>query len=609
MGFLNKIALKTAMKGKSKFDLSQKHITTQDFFRPKVTYIKEMIPNESTTIQMSCFSRLDPLVRPMYGHIQIINRCFFVPFRTIFESWNDFIVGNKHTFVTGTTSNVTKYISSVPTLTISDLAYMFSQYDELATQASTTTYDLAINGLKFNLTTRGKIFFDILTTLGYKLTTGYKNADGVIQTDETNVSALPLLAFCKIYYDWFSSPQYANRDILAPYFKGDRSSLSYTDIYLLLNNSIQLCYDNDYFVSAWDKPQSPNGANLQGFTLNDNSLSGLSTSNKASVTTANSETNNTNYSSTPHLSVSSQADSTHTGVASTQTGSISQYILDTLHKATHYVMRYMASGNRALDRFFAEYGVRLDSAKLDRCEYIGKFDVNFDISDVMQTSPDTDQGTVEVGQYGLGSYSGKGLGFNSDTLHYSTDEFGLLVVISYAVPNPQANLYCDGRPYMLQHKSKLDFFHGDFDSLGTRPIRADELVGNILTETNNSTYSPDSVFGWTPRYSEYKCCSQDVLSGDMLLNTRNTLLDSWYMYRRFNDPTHYYPHDFDFITGKTSDFINIWQYRTSNTDHLYTIYNFKVESYLPAKPLYDLFDFDDEGEKIITQLGGSKVTD
>lgn len=607
MAILEKIRLKTGLKQHNKFDLSFKHVTTQDFFRPKITYFKELVPTESIQLQMSCFSRLDPLIKPMYGHIQIINRFFFVPFRTIFESWNDFLTGTKHTFVSSVGS-FSKFVTSVPYIQNDAICYMFANDTTLATESTgDQRYDLYTNGHKFLFTVKGKLFFDILVTLGYKITGAYK-VSGIDTADNTKMSALPLLAFAKIYYDWYSNPQYANRDVLAPFFKGDRTLLSSADISTILENCLQLTYDSDYFVSAWDKPQSPNGASLQGFDLSDSSQSYIDLQNKVRVTVANQDSSTVgNVSQTPIIA---SAAGSSQGGASTTTGSFSQLALDTLHRATHYVMRYMASGNRALDRMFAEYGVKLDSEKLNRCDYIGKFDVNFDISDVMQTTPDSDSGTTESDGYGLGNYSGKGLGFNQNTLKFSTDEFGFLICVSYAAPNVNQNKYVDGRPYYLQHLTKLDFFHGDFDSLGTRPIRSDELYGNILTKPEDDTlFKPSSVWGWTPKYSEYKCVPTDMLSGDMLLKSKNTLLNSWTLYRRFNNLDNYDVHNYDFTVGKTRDFLNIWQLQRDDFDHLYTIYNFKVTSYMPMKPLYDIFDFDEEGKTIMTQLGGSKVTD
>lgn len=609
---LDKIKLKTGLKERNKFNLSFKHTTTQDFFKPKVTLLHECVPTEKIEINMSAFSRLDALYKPMYGHIQIVNRCFFVPFRTIFEGWNDFIVGNKHTFTpTNVTSQspVTKFISSVPYIDNLSILDMLKTHRDLSNVATTTYYDFydSEDDVKYVLTTKGKLFVDILITLGYKFSICYEGEEG-IETDTTILSALPLLAYCKIFSDWFSNPQYANREVVIPYFYGDRISLNSSDIYKLLDNCIDICYHNDYFISAWDKPNSPNGSTLQGFELSDTSNTATNSGYRSKVTVANQGSTASSNSDTPVIT----KETSTAGVASNSIASFSQLLLDSLHRATHYVMRYMASGNRSLDRMFAEYGVKLDSAKLNRCEYIGKFDINFDISDVMQTSPDSDQGTTESYGLGVGNYTGKGLGYNQNKLSFETDEFGFLMIISYAIPNPNSNLYVDGRPRYLQHLSKLDFFHGDFDALGTQPIRADELYGNYRKEPQNRTdFTPSKVFGWTPRYSEYKINPHDVLSGDFIFHDHYADIKSWTMYRRFNSFDDNLPtvHDYNFCVGRAKDYYNIFQNQIEGYDKMNTIYNFQITSWLPMKPLYDIFDFDQEGKDIMMQVGGSKITD
>lgn len=609
MSFLNKIKLKTGLKQHNRFDLSFQHYTTQDFYKPKVTMIHEMVPTENIEINMSCFTRLEPLQKPLFGHIQIINRCFFVPFRTIMPSWNDFIVGNKHKVTVAQTES---FINNVPILYNDSIVNMFIDEGlELVTQANPDSYDFAYptpTAMEyFNFTDKGKMFNDILLTLGYRWNSHYKPSSTNYSDDTTIFSALPLLAYCKIYYDWFSNPQYANRDSLVNYFL-DRGgyTLESDDIYLLLNTCINIVFDNDYFVSAWDKPQSPNGSSLAGFSFPDSS-SNVDTGRKAQVSVGNQGSGTSSISETPIISNGANSQ----GAAVSSLTSFSQLALDTLHRATHYVMRYMASGNRALDRMFAEYGVKLDSEKLNRVDYIGKFDVNIDISDVMQNAPDTASGTsAESYASGVGQFNGKGLGMNGDTLRFSTDEFGYLIVISYPVANPNSNLYVDGRPYMLQHVSKFDFFHGDFDALGTRAIRADELCANLLSVQGQSSYRPNAIFGWTPQYSEYKCNPYNVVSGDYAnRRAQRANASNWFLARRFNDSENYHSHDLSFTIAKTKDFVNVFQSMLTSRDHMNTVYNFNVKSWLPMKPMYDIFDFDQEGKDIMMQIGGSKVTD
>ena len=80
--FFSKIKLPTAVDKRTHFDLSCDHVTTMDWFSPKISYIKEMVPNESIEIKQETFTRLAPMTVPTFGRINMIHRAFFVPMRT-----------------------------------------------------------------------------------------------------------------------------------------------------------------------------------------------------------------------------------------------------------------------------------------------------------------------------------------------------------------------------------------------------------------------------------------------------------------------------------------------------------------------------------------------
>ena len=81
--FNGKIKVKTGVDTRNKFDLSCAAYTTTNFFEPRVTYFKEMVPTESISIDMRQFSRLAPMVKPLMGKVDIQNNWYFIPFRTL----------------------------------------------------------------------------------------------------------------------------------------------------------------------------------------------------------------------------------------------------------------------------------------------------------------------------------------------------------------------------------------------------------------------------------------------------------------------------------------------------------------------------------------------
>lgn len=89
--FLSKIRIPRATEHFTKLNLSCAHVTTQDPFKIKPIYSRFLVPGQSINVDLSHTVRLAPLKKPFYGPMQIINRAFFVPCRTIQQGWNEFI--------------------------------------------------------------------------------------------------------------------------------------------------------------------------------------------------------------------------------------------------------------------------------------------------------------------------------------------------------------------------------------------------------------------------------------------------------------------------------------------------------------------------------------
>ena len=107
--FLDKIKVNTAIDNRNKLDLGCDHITTANFMQYNVAWFKELVPNEKISVSMETFTRLNPMPVPTFGRAKINNRAFFVPFRTIFPAWNDFITDVRHTYA----NNVMKTVDTV----------------------------------------------------------------------------------------------------------------------------------------------------------------------------------------------------------------------------------------------------------------------------------------------------------------------------------------------------------------------------------------------------------------------------------------------------------------------------------------------------------------
>lgn len=126
-------------------------------------------------------------------------------------------------------------------------------------------------------TDKGRYVVKVLNALGYSIPQGVDLSTGSnwLSTEGSyNLSAYPLLAFFKAYNDYMSQSQRFNISALSAFLRGVKQNKSvggyypatgqidYNGISLLFDN-LYLCYDNDYFTSAWRYPVSPLGVGTE----------------------------------------------------------------------------------------------------------------------------------------------------------------------------------------------------------------------------------------------------------------------------------------------------------------------------------------------------------
>lgn len=640
--YLDRERIPVAITDSTKLDLSHVHITSADFMQLSPIMTKEMVPGESLDVQVNTFSRMDVLPVPTYGRCSIKNRAFFVPYRTIFRGWNDFITDAPHANSMNNVELVGNILSTVPTVTNRSLAYAFVDpslghgygYDVMGAdsslvspiqqsvndprQADIAWVDASNNTSYYQLNALGRQLLKVVESLGYKINWRYD--------DNTSYSALPLLAYAKVYCDWYFPSAYTNTDIynyllmLCNSDTGIPAVLDKTDVMRILQFSY-VCYDSDYFTSAWDTPVGPNMNNFSPMNVLDITTVGAGSRSDGAypfVSTANA----TNF------SVSNDFASNGTPVSvmdykgssgSTYATNIGMTISDYQHKAlsamTDYFKRHQLAGSRALDRYLARFGKALSSEKMNRSIYLGSQVIPVQIGDVMsQTDPSN----------GLGEYAGKGIAYGENgTFSYKTDEYGIFIITSSIVP---ATGYYQGIDRNVKHIAKTDFWTPEFDSLGVQAITADELYVSKMGDASVASVDiHDHVFGFTPKYAEYKI-KNDKVTGNLRINHLNgTSLGSasWHMMREFGD------NDFDasvaqmnhgvnfvYSRGDMGQYGRIFGYQTNTleawlkaADPFILIHEINVGSVSPMKPLYDNYEFDDsdEGRKINLDVNGVKM--
>lgn len=561
-------------------DLSCSHVTTQDFYKLKPIYVHECMPNEKLHVQMSQFSRLAPLKKPFFGGANIIHRAFFVPYRTIFKNWNKFYdqvpvtsegdvptlrskvpYFRSQTYFDWLLSNYAEYSENQPS---------YHDYFVQTGVASTTT-----EPGYYTLTQKGRRIVDIMTCLGYEIP-----IEQVADDYDTAYSALNLLAFYKVWVDWFSSSSYVHQYSVDALFNLSTALVAshLTEIF----SQFDVEYQKDYFTTAWSNPIAPNDDVYSNISITD--------INNVSVPTS-SVTTSPRFGDSQGTPVINGR--TESNVTTTAGYNISQFIIDALKSATDYVKRNQLAGVREFDRFLARFGVALPDAALDRSIYLGKSVSDLTIADVMATTAAEDQV--------LGDFAGKGIANGQGNFNFSSDEFGVFLVLAVPIPNIG---YYQGTLKTNLHINPLDFFTPEFDRLGVQPIAVQELLAprnyNEISRYSTDNVHGDSVFGFTSRYAEYKV-GRDMLSGNFRF-----LEDSDYYHMMRNVDSDVLAASDTFNRGNQDQFDRVFADASTTYDHIDTVYRFKVDSYSPATALFDDYEFDSKGRDISLNVNGTR---
>lgn len=162
------------------------------------------------------------------------------------------------------------------------------------------------------------------------------------------------------------------------------------------------------------------------------------------------------------------------------------------------------TGSRYQDLLKAFYGVTVRDYRLNLAEYIGGSRQPVFISEVLQTS---ESGSTPLGEQG-GHAIVSGYGKHGS---YFVEELGCILNLFWI---NSTSLYTQGlrrdwRKFLLD-----DFFFSSFENLGDQEIFQEELVYTIGgTDTSGGSTYNNTIFGFAPRYSEYKFYNDIVVGG------------------------------------------------------------------------------------------------
>lgn len=162
------------------------------------------------------------------------------------------------------------------------------------------------------------------------------------------------------------------------------------------------------------------------------------------------------------------------------------------------------SGTRANEMIFSHFGVRSQDARLQRSEFIqGNLQV-YNVGNIYTTNQDTSNNGIPGQRYSVVNSSGV-----SATFKFKCKEHGYVIGIMTCYPTAS---YYNGVRRQFLELDRFDYLWPEFAHLGEQPIYNAEVktaqAWNLPGQ--QKPLGPLGVWGYTPRYSQYKCHNGEI---------------------------------------------------------------------------------------------------
>ena len=485
---------------RSSFDLSSKKLFTAKVGEILPCYWQIAIPGNKYRISSDWFTRTVPVNTAAYTRIKEYYDFYAVPLRLIsralpqaFTQMTDYMTSAV------SSSENTSALTSVPNTTQSAIS-MFLLTANAGDQPNTRDdaglpivygscklLDMLGYGSMIASSNTGKAAI----TQKYLGVDSLGDADNplVYSTSQT-VNMLPLLAYQKIYYDFFSNSQWEKHLAYAynvDYWSGSGNvSLAVNMIKLRYAN-----YPKDYFMGMLPSSQYGSVAVLPGvFSSSYPSNSVLVVSDDRS-----------SVSGVENVANSSAV--TVSGVNKNLRPSFINSDLSALSlRATEYLQRWKEvvqfSSKDYSDQMAAQFGIKAPEYMSNHAHYIGGWSSVININEVVNTNLDADSSQASIAGKGVSSNSGHTITYDCGAEHQ------VIMCVYHAVPMLDWNL--TGQAPQLTVTAVSDFPQPAFDQLGMQAVPAFNLQNNPGRNVSGS-------LGYNLRYWQWKSNIDTVHSG------------------------------------------------------------------------------------------------
>lgn len=496
---------------RSSFDLSSKKLFTAKIGEILPCYWQIAIPGTKYRISSDWFTRTVPVNTAAYTRIKEYYDFYAVPLRLIsralpqaFTQMTDYMTSaasaNKNTEALTSVPNTSLQLIS-NALTLAQGSDSFDDVGLPFTYGACKVLDLLGYGSFIDPKNTSKSAIS-KAYLGFSPTADDKNP--LVYRVSQVVNLLPLLAYQKIYYDFFSNSQWEKHlaySYNVDYWDGKSQLALSPDMFKLRYAN----YPKDYFMGMLPNSQYGSVAVLP-------SLFDKSQSSGIIVAPGTPNGFLLNNQGTSAVIVNNTSSSPRTPALNSDLSALSL-------RATEYLQRWKEvvqfSSKDYSDQMAAQFGIKAPEYMGNHSHYIGGWSNVININEVVNTNLDAQESQASIAGKGVGSNSGHTLTYDCGAEHQ------VIICVYHAVPMLDWDV--SGQSPQLTVTAISDFPQPAFDQLGMQPVPALNLIND------NSRVASGSL-GYNLRYWQWKSSIDTVHAGfrkGLSYQSWSAPLDGW----------------------------------------------------------------------------------
>lgn len=493
------------MRKRSKFSLSNYHLTTAEMGTLFPVNVIDVLPGDSIQQVSNVFMRMSPMLAPVMHPIQIRLHHWFVPYRLIWDDFEDFITGGPRGVSTPEFPTVT------PGLTIDCSKGSLVDYFRLPVSDDKSLSNIEISALPFRAYALIWNNFYRDQDLQDEIPISYESGADLTKYQLQRVS------WKKDYFTTARPWTQKGVEVQVPidassglYHWSGRVRVSSASSNNLTCDQLKQGVTYDLIKSILENPV-PNTVH-KVVVASKNCEVSVQYANRGVGQSTGSLVSSTCYPDDGKF-VNAFFDFKTNSVQ--QAGSMDIRDLRLASALQRFEEARAKYGSR-YNEFLMYLGVTPQDARLQLPEYLGGGKQIMQISEVLQTAEGQDSG--------VGTMRGHGLSAGK-TRRYRKfiPEHGVIMTLMSVLPDP---IYMQGIDRMWLKTVKEDFYHRELADVGMQEVFQQELFSKYVKP--NEAVQRRVVFGYQDRYDEYRHAYSGV-SGDF----RDTL-DYWHLARKFD---------------------------------------------------------------------------